>query len=244
MGVSGAIEASKARLRPLKRMTGNIANRLGTPVRRLQYLEGRTGGLLSKGLTGRILELQDDSAVGSRRIELGGGAHPRQGFIHIDIDPSACHVEYFRPAWDLPVADGWASEISAIHTLEHIPPPLLIQTLREWHRVLARGGTVHVSVPNSSVLMHKFLTGSVHEKWLMSGALLGMYCGPGTAVPEGIQHRGDHQIVFDFELLDSVLQEVGFVRVTDKTTLRPDRHTVGWRSIVDHYSLVVEAKKE
>jgi hypothetical protein len=234
----------KSRLRPLKRTGANAIHRFGIPLRRQRYVDGRHMTVLRRGSPGRLLELSDETAVGSRRIEIGCGAYPRQGFIHVDIDPDARHLEYLRPAWNLPFPDDWASEISSIHALEHISPALLNRTLREWHRVLAPWGRLHVSVPNTPNLMRKFLTGSQRDKWLMSAALLGMYCGPDAHVPASLTHAPAHRVLFDYPLLSSVLAAVGFTRITDQTSIRPDRHAQGWREVVDDYSLVVTAAKQ
>lgn len=234
---------SRASLGYARSQAGNLFHLAGIPLRRQRYLRGRRLPLLSRGALGRKLGLTDTSAVGSRRIEIGCGPIPRDGYIHIDIDRGARHLEYLRPAWDLPFPDGWADEISAIHSLEHVPPPQLGATLGEWRRVLAPAGKVHVSVPNGPALMQKFMSGSIREKWLMSGGLLGMYCGPEADVPMDLQARSDHQVLFDFPLLRSVLEEAGFVDVADQTASATDRHTEGWKDVVDLYSLIVTARK-
>jgi len=103
---------------------------------------------------------------------------------------------------------------------------------------------VHISVPNTPLLMKKFVEGTLREKWLMGVAILGMYGGPAMRVPEDINHPPDHHILFDFPLLAAALAEAGFVDVTDQTSVLPDRHTEGWRDVVNSYSLVVTARKE
>lgn len=238
-----AMDYLKRALRPLRDAAGNIVHRLTIPLRRRKYVGKKDLRAISRRPFGGFLGLTDESAVGARRLEIGGGRYPRDGFIHLDIGPEARHLEYRCPAWNLPFPDEWASEISAIHLLEHIPPRMLDTTLCEWHRVLAPSGQVHISVPNAPALMDKFNNGSLHEKWLCTAALLGQYAGPDIRVPEGIRHSADHQIIFDFQLLESALAAAGFSRIADVTESRPDRHTAGWKNLVDHLSLVVVARK-
>jgi predicted SAM-dependent methyltransferase len=76
----------------------------------------------------------------SRRIEIGSGPHPTPGFIHMDIEPWGPHLEAICPMWALPFPDDWASEIRAIHALEHVHPSQLEDTLREWHRASRPAG--------------------------------------------------------------------------------------------------------
>jgi SAM-dependent methyltransferase len=219
--------------------------RITVPARRRYYLSGRGRrliGLLPARVRG-LLGLDDPSAVGSTRIEIGGGPHAQRGFLHVDIDPGAHHLEWVAPAWSLPLPDGWASEIVAVHALEHVPPARLVDTLREWRRVLAPEGRVEVHVPNGPALMDAFVARPVPEKWPIMGSILGMYCSPDVRAPEGLDRRSDHQLIFDVPLLSWALEAAGFAAVRDLTGAMEDRHTAPWRHLVADYSLIAEARK-
>ncbi|MDQ6749548.1 MAG: methyltransferase domain-containing protein [Actinomycetota bacterium] len=196
---------------------------------------------LLPGLVRRKAGLDDPAARGSRKVEIGSGPFPRKGYIHVDVDPTARHLEAFAPAWDLPFPDGWASEILAVHSLEHVHPRKLLPALREWHRVLAPGGRVQVHVPNAPELTQSFFDSPVDEKWRTMGALLGMYCHPGVRSPDELEVPSDHQLMFDWEMLSWVLTTAGFSSVVDLTERTSDSHTEAWRGVVPHFSLVAEA---
>jgi SAM-dependent methyltransferase len=189
------------------------------------------------------LGLDDESAIGSRKLEIGGGPHAQRGYLHVDIDPGAHHLEWVAAAWNLPLPDGWASEVIAVHALEHVEPPRLLETLAEWRRVLAPDGRVQVHVPNGPALFAAFSRLPVEQKWPVMGSLLGMYCGPGARDPRELRLRSDHQLIFDEPLLRWALETAGFAAVRDLTDEVEDRHTAGWRELVPGYSLVVEARK-
>lgn len=191
----------------------------------------------------RSFDLTDASAVGSRRLEVGGGPYGQAGYIHVDIDPRAKHLEALAPAWRLPFPNDWAQEVLSIHALEHVAPNLLVPTLREWYRVLQPGGVVRVHVPNGPELMRAFEQSPISGKWGILGSLLGMYCGPEANRPEDLPTRADHQLVFDAPLLGWALSEAGFSEVKDVTASLEDRHTAAWHDIVRHYSLGAEATK-
>jgi predicted SAM-dependent methyltransferase len=232
-------------LRLSKRLVRPAVRRWLMTLRKRYYVAG-TGawlvGLLSQRLRTR-LGFEDEGARFARRIELGAGPHPNPGYLHVDIDPHAAHLEALAPAWLLPFPNDWATEILCIHALEHVQPRLLRQTLSEWRRVLGPGSIVRVHVPNSPALMQAYLAAdTAREKWLLSGALLGQYCGPDTSGPADIQVPSDHQILFDRELLLGLLAEAGFVDLVDRTEQVIDRHTEAWRPIVDDYSIVLEAR--
>ena len=215
------------------------------PVRRRYYLGGHGRRLvagLPDGLRG-FFGLDDESAIGSRRLEIGGGPHAQRGFLHVDIDAAAHHLEWVAPAWELPLPDGWVTEISAIHALEHVEPPRLVPTLQEWQRVLAPGGRLQVHVPNGPALMEAFQARPVAEKWPIMGSLLGMYCGPEAREPGGLSMRSDHQVIFDVPTLRWALESAGFADFRDLTGSVEDRHTGAWRDLVPDYSLIAEARK-
>jgi len=191
----------------------------------------------------QLLGLDDDGAVGSRRLEIGGGRYARAGYIHVDVDPGAGHLEAVAPAWSLPFPDSWAEEVLAIHSLEHVHPRQLLPTLSEWRRVLAPGGRIRVHVPNGPALMERLGECSIDEKWPIMGSLLGMYCGPEVRSPEGLRARSDHQIIFDAPLLRWALERSGFTEVEDRTDEVVDRHTEAWRDLVPRYSLVMDGVK-
>jgi SAM-dependent methyltransferase len=250
--VSEPLEAGRLRpllARPRGFRLGRAAfrglQRVTRPARRRYYLSGtgrRAIGLLP-GSVRRVLGLDDPSAIGSTRLEIGGGPHAQRGFLHVDIDPGAHHLEWVAPAWDLPLPDGWATEIVAVHALEHVPPARLVDTLGEWRRVLAPDGRVEIHVPNGPALMDAFQSRPVAEKWPIMGSILGMYCAPEVRDPRGLEQRSDHQLIFDVPLLSWALEEAGFHAVRDLTGEMEDRHTAPWRELVPDYSLIAEARK-
>ena len=214
-------------------------------MRRGYYLRGRGRraiGLLPGSLRAAV-GLDDESAIGSRKIEIGGGPHAQRGYLHVDIDPAAHHLEYTAPAWSLPFPDGWATEIVAVHALEHVEPARLVETLAEWRRVLAPGGRVQVHVPNGPALFAAFERAPVDEKWPIMGSLLGMYCGPQSRDPRELRMRSDHQLIFDAPMLQWALEAAGLTEVRELTHEISDRHSDGWRGVVEDYSLIAEGRK-
>jgi SAM-dependent methyltransferase len=185
----------------------------------------------------------DSAAIGSRRIEIGSGSRPQPGFLHVDTNARAPHVEVVAAAWRLPFESDWADEILAIHVLEHVHPRLLARTLSEWHRVLAPGGSLRVHVPDSAALMRAYLAATGDQKWTLVAALLGMYANPSVRAPEQIESDVDHRILFDREMLTNALRSAGFANVQDLTASVDDIHTTTWKPVVDRISLVFQAEK-
>lgn len=189
------------------------------------------------------LEL-DGPTVVPVRVEIGSGPFPTPGYVHVDTDRSARHLEYVAPAWDLPFDDHSVSEILAVHVLEHVHPGSLSRTLREWRRVLDPGALLRVHVPHAERLFTAFCRAEPDGKWAPMVGLLGMFGPPDVSHHTELDpthHAADHKIVFDFSLLRAVLEEQGFVDVVDRTGHEQDRHTLAWASVVDDFSLIVHA---
>ncbi|MGH9194216.1 MAG: class I SAM-dependent methyltransferase [Acidimicrobiia bacterium] len=179
------------------------------------------------------------------RVELGGGPFPSDGYVHVDTDWRARHLEYRAPVWRLPFGDGTVEEILAIHVLEHVHPGRLADTLREWRRVLRPGGVARIHVPNAPAVFRAFESASSAHKWALTNALLGMWGGPAMAEPSDFDvrlNRPDHQAIYDFSLLEEQLILAGFDVVINRTGEIRDRHSEAWDPIVRDYSLVVVAR--
>lgn len=214
------------------------------PVRRRIIARGSGPWRLLPDRIQSGLDLYDDR-VGPLRVELGGGPFPRPGYVHVDQDPSARHLEHLAPAWSLPFPDGTVKELLAIHVLEHVHPTLVGRTLREWHRALAPGGVVELHVPNTIELFRAFEAAPPERKWMFATALLGMFAEPGDWRPEELDpevQQPDHRALYDLPLLTSVLMEAGFANVEDATATVRDRHSEAWKSYVPNVSLVVRAR--
>jgi len=214
---------------------------LGRPLRRRYYTRGRSWDRLPRPLS-ELIGLDDEGALGSRRLELGSGIRPTPGYLHLDGNRWAYHLEYRADVLALPFPDDWAEEILAIHVLEHVHPRMLIEALSEWLRVLAPGGRLRVHVPDSAALMDRWRTASLDEKWALMAILFGMRANPRVRAPSDLKHRADHQVAFDREVLEWALRTAGYSDIRDLTGHVSDVHTVGWESLVPSLSLIYEAR--
>jgi predicted SAM-dependent methyltransferase len=223
----------------------HAAQRATVEARRAYYVDGEHEAVV-RALPGQVraaLGFDDESARGTRKIEIGGGPHAQRGYVHIDIDPNAHHLEWRAPAWSLPLPDDWATEIVSVHALEHVEPHRLVETLKEWHRVLRPGAAARIHVPNGPALFESFVRLPVERKWPVMGSILGMYCSPSVRDPRGLSLRSDHQLIFDEPLLRWALESAGFRGIEDLTQTVRDRHDEAWDELVLHYSLIVDARK-
>ena len=101
-------------------------------------------------------------------------------------------------------ADGTFEYIYASHVLEHFDyRDEVLTVLREWHRVLAPGGALYISVPDLDTICRLYCDRDrldVNDRWLLMRMLLG-----------GHGDRYDyHKSAFNEEFLTYALTESGF----------------------------------
>ena len=184
----------------------------------------------------------DGGLVDPLRVELGSGGFPSPGYVHVDADRRARHVEHIAAASSLPFADGTVEELLAVHILEHVHASVLIPTLREWRRVLRPGGFAQIHVPDAATVFAAFLENPPEKKWTVMIPIFGRTSHARDGEPDALDLER-HHVIYDFPLLESVLLEAGFDRVDDVSTEVTDRHTQKWRDdqLVARISLVVRA---
>ncbi len=87
-----------------------------------------------------------------RKLHIGG-KDPQPGWEILDVNPGPI-VDHIGDAVDLSrFADGTFTEVYASHVLEHFDYKVgIAAALKEWHRVLAPGGTLRISVPDLDTL--------------------------------------------------------------------------------------------
>ena len=84
----------------------------------------------------------------SRKLEIGSGNRPLEGYEHLDINPDCPCVEYVASMDKIPVENDTFDKIKAVHVIEHQPWKDTLATLTEWTRVLKPGGVITIATPN------------------------------------------------------------------------------------------------
>jgi SAM-dependent methyltransferase len=202
-------------------------------------------GLLPRTLR-RIWRLEP-RPPGSRRLEVGSGQQPQPGYIHVDVDPGCRSLDLLVHGPSLPLRDAWSDEILSIHMIEHVHPPMLRPTLREWFRVLRPGGVLRLHTPNGETLGNHLVqsaAGSSTSFWAIQSAIFGYALAPDQVDgPEALTNPVDHHMVLTFPVLQSLLEDIGFEKVEDISGLDPCHHVGAWDTQVPGLCLEVRAQK-
>jgi predicted SAM-dependent methyltransferase len=141
------------------------------------------------------------------RLHIGGGAAARtEGWKILDIQPGPA-VDYIGDCTDLGQFESDSvDEIYASHVLEHLGyVEELPHALSEFHRVLKKGGTAKISVPDFEVLCRMFVQagGVLDDRILVMRMVFGGQTDPFDF----------HYVGLSFDILADLLGRAGFARL-------------------------------
>lgn len=130
-------------------------------------------------------------------LEIGPGETVTPGWIHLDIRRMPC-IEFVQSAEDLPFNDDTVSHISAKSILEHISYRKTLDVLKEWRRVLIKGGSLILVLPLIDGRFKRYYEGKLRLEGLND--LLGAQDYPANT----------HLSFFDEEYLGRMLNTAGY----------------------------------
>jgi hypothetical protein len=169
------------------------------------------------------------------KYNMGCGPKYLDGYVNVD-GFAWDKVDYIHDLTDIPYVfaeNESASEIVAIEVLEHISFKDTRKVLQEWYRILAKGGELHIQVPDCGKMMEYYINEQVCEcvphkdiKEEFKANENCVYCeGKAMVNPKrwlfaftGAQkHPFDtHKNIFTIEILDQLLSEIGFINIKFK----------------------------
>ena len=145
-----------------------------------------------------------EMSVGTKvKLHLGCGKRHFPGFIHIDRDPWE-HLDYQRDIKDLSnFEDNSVDLIYLCHCFNSFDDDDARAALKEWHRILKKGGILRIAVPDFEAISMAYL--SFKDLKLVKILVTGYYKGKlGTDY---------HRSVYDEATLKKLLEECGFKNV-------------------------------
>lgn len=132
------------------------------------------------------------------RLELGPGNHPTPGYIHLDLR-ALPDVEIVADVRRIPLSDGCVAELLASNILEHVGRLEVKETLREWARVVHKGGRVIIRVPDVAAIVKRYEEGLYSDESMIE-RLYGTQDYP----------ENTHKTGFTIPYLTRLVQEAGF----------------------------------
>ena len=166
------------------------------------------------------------------KLNIGCGGRRLAGYIGVDAVAERTAADIVARADAIPLPDGSASEIIAIHLFEHFYRFECDAVINEWKRLLMPGGRLILELPNlrkccENVLSGKFVAGKHPDQLGMWGLF-------------GDPREGDafmaHRWGWTPQTMREFLQAHGFVKVKE---VRPMFHPAG----MDLRDMRIEAVK-
>lgn len=170
------------------------------------------------------------------RIHVGSGRHVLDGWVNVDVQasPKAKRPpDVLGTADSIPLPDGCASEIMAIHLFEHVYLWDVPKVLAEWRRLLQPGGLLVLEMPDvvkCAKNLIRLIEGS-DAKALESQAMHGLYGDAGMRDPYMLHAWG-----WTPKTLKPVLAAAGFGKFKEAET---QWHNTGKR----HRDFRIEARR-
>jgi len=135
------------------------------------------------------------------KLHLGCGRRHIPGYVHIDVVDYP-HVDHVSSIDNLSfLQDGSVELIYNCHVLEHFKRREVNRVLQEWHRVLAPGGVLRISVPDFAALCEVYVRSRD----------LGLVIGPIFGRQDYLYNI--HYNLFDFDALKAQLEQAGFSQI-------------------------------
>ena len=153
-----------------------------------------------------------------RKLQIGSGSNHIPGWLATDIKPRSGVVAYLDAAKPFPMAEGTFDYVSSEHMIEHISWQEGLLMLRECLRVLKPGGVLRIATPDLAVLVGLYqedrdALADQYIEWITDHFLpdIGVYKAP-FVINNAFRNWG-HQFLFDGEVLEMAMSEVGLVNI-------------------------------
>lgn len=140
------------------------------------------------------------------KLHLGCGKRFIPGFVHIDLDKFG-HIDYKHDIRTLPMIKSNSVElIYFCHGIEYFDRVEVIEVLKEWKRVLKKGGILRLAMPNFEALV------KVYKKYKDLDKIIGPLFGR-WEINGSKKKVLYHKTVYDFPSIKKLLKSQGFIKV-------------------------------
>ncbi len=183
-----------------------------------------------------------------RKLQLGAGEHPRDGWLNTDLHGYGRGDElvYLDVRKRFPLPDASFDLVSSEHMIEHLTYADGQRCLRECLRVLKPGGVVRIATPSLERLARLYDGGDVQHRYVRwaaetlepeTDAPL-----PGVVINNFFRSWG-HRFIYDVQTLRHALTEAGFVDVEERPLGELEQHLAEQPEFNEYETFVLEARR-
>jgi len=147
------------------------------------------------------------------KLNIGCGKRRLPGYTGIDA-VQRDNVDIVAEAHAIPLSDGCADEVLAVHLVEHVFPWQVPDLLREWHRLLKPGGLLALEMPDLMKACRNLVEDRRIGKHPDQAHMWALY-GDDTLKDPFMMHKAG----WWFDRLKPVVEAAGFIKTVERETV-------------------------
>jgi predicted SAM-dependent methyltransferase len=154
-----------------------------------------------------------------RKLQIGAGLQTFNDWLNTDFSPQVPQIVFMDIRTPFPLPDNSFDYIFAEHVIEHVSYEAGCAMLKESLRVLRTGGRIRIATPDLQVLLS--LNATDHSemqlrymRWITANFLPHVETPKAVFVINNAFQNWGHQFLYDSQSLASLLQQTGFVDIT------------------------------
>ena len=175
----------------------------------------------------------------SLKLNIGCGNVKFPDWVNIDIEPGADLVVDLRNG--LPLEDDSADFIYNEHFIEHLKFEDGEKAIKEFYRVLKKGGILRIATPDLDYLVKKYLNDWKNQDWL-TWPEFEYINTKGLMINISMRDWG-HEYLYNEEDLRNLIKKAGFKRITKHKLNESSYSELSNRETREDSKLILEAEK-
>jgi len=183
-----------------------------------------------------------------RKLQLGAGGHPVEGWLNTDLHDYGRPTElvYLDVRKPFPLPDASFDFVYSEHMLEHLTYDEGQRCLRESLRVLRPGGTIRIATPSLERIAGLYDAGDLearYVRWAVETLDPEVDAPLPGVVVNNFFHSWGHRFIYDPQTLRHALCQAGFVDIEERPVGELEHHLAEAPEFNEYETVVLEGRR-